>query len=57
MKICSCGEVIYTPMNKDFAICSKCQTVMYVYESDCEKNESRSKGQRPEGPESMGFSR
>ena len=54
MKICSCGEVIYTPMNKDFAICSKCQTVMYVNESDREKNESRPKGERPEGQESMG---
>ena len=55
MKICSCGEVIYTPMNRDFAICSKCQTVMYVYESDREKNESRPNGERPEGSEFMGL--
>lgn len=57
MKICSCGEVIYTPMNKDFAICSKCSQVMYVYESDRETNESCPKGKRPEGPSIMGLRR
>lgn len=57
MKICSCGEVIYTPMNKDFAICSKCNKVVYVYESDREKNEPCPKGERPEGPSTMGLHR
>ena len=57
MRICSCGEVIYTPMNKDFAICSKCSQVIYVYESDSEKNESCPNGERPEGPAIMGLRR
>ena len=44
-------------MNKDFAICSKCSQVMYVYESDSEKNESRPEGERPEGSAVMGLHR
>ena len=57
MKICRCGELIDTSSNKDFAICGRCNEVVYVNESERSKNEDRLSGKRKERPNTMGFSR
>ena len=56
MKICNCGEVIYTFQGKDFVICPKCSSVMYVYENNGSQNEYRPSRERQEGQNTMGFS-
>jgi len=57
MKICSCSEVIYTFQSKDFVICPKCSSVIFVNENNGSENEYRSSGERPEGQNIMGFHR
>jgi len=41
MKLCNCGEVIYTFQGKDFVICPKCKEPMFVNENE---NKSRKIG-------------
>jgi hypothetical protein len=55
MKICNCGEVIYTFHDKDFLICPRCNRVIFVNGNKGSENEYCSSGERPEGQNIMGF--
>lgn len=58
MKICNCGEVIYTFPGKDFKVCPACNEVMYIKsENNGEKNEHRPSKPKSEGQDTMGFRR
>ena len=59
MKICNCGEVIYTFPGKDYTICPKCNEVMHIIrnENNGSKNERGSSRKGAEGPKLMGFPR
>ena len=58
MKVCNCGEVIYTFPGKDFKVCPRCNEVMYVNnEYPGGKNEHRPSEPRSEGQDTMGPNR